>query len=104
MFEYKTEWDYLTKCDEKVLYVQSAKGEIESFRAGRAHEGIRSFPLNCGSESLISLAALPEMLVCESADVLFRSECALGCACYSCVHYYASPVGDAAQGSHCSLC
>lgn len=53
-FECKIEWDCLTKRDERVLHVQSAKGEIESFRAGRAHWGIRSFPRNCGSESLIS--------------------------------------------------
>lgn len=93
MFECKTEWDYLTKWDGKALYVQSAKGEIESFRAGRAHWGISSFPLNRGSESLISLAALPETFVCVSACVLYTLERALGCAWYICVHCYASPVG-----------
>lgn len=64
MLECKIEWDCLTKWDEKVLHVQLAKGEIESFRVGRARQGIRSFPLNCGSESFISLATLPEVIAC----------------------------------------
>lgn len=39
VLECRTEWDCLTKKNEKVSYVQSAKGEIESFRVGKAHWG-----------------------------------------------------------------
>lgn len=39
------------------------KGEIESFRVGKAHWGIVLFPLSCGLESFIGLAVLPEVCV-----------------------------------------
>lgn len=51
VLECRAEWACLTKWDEKVSYVQSAKGEIESFRVGKARRGIALFPLNCGLES-----------------------------------------------------
>ena len=91
-FAIKIEWDYLTKWDEKGLHVQSAKGEIESFRPGRARWGIHSFPLNRGSESLISLAALPEMSVCiclcalcVRSDVRATSASTTTCLRWGCV-------------------
>lgn len=37
VLECRAEWACFTKWDEKVSYVQSAKGEIESFRVGKAH-------------------------------------------------------------------
>lgn len=37
VLECRAEWACLTKRDEKVSYEQSAKGEIKSFRVGKAH-------------------------------------------------------------------
>lgn len=78
MLECRAEWARLTKWDEKVSYVQSAKGEIESFRVGKARWGIALFPLNCGLESFNGLAVLPEvcvsvcMSVCMSMHVVSK--------------------------------
>lgn len=55
----------MTKWDEKVSYMQPAKREIESFRVGKARQGIALFPLSCGLDSFIGLAELPrERCVC----------------------------------------
>lgn len=63
VLECRAEWACLTKWDEKVSYVQSARGEIESFRVGKARQGIARFPLNCGLESFIGSAVLPKVCV-----------------------------------------
>lgn len=109
VLECSAEWACLTKWDEKVSYVQSAKGEIESFRVGKAHRGIALFPLNCGLESFIGLAVLPEMCACVC---VFECVHKYVCVCvnkrfpcvYICVHYYVSLEWDTVQSTHCSLC
>lgn len=72
VLECGAEWARLTKWDEKVSYVQSAKGEIESFRVGKAHLGIALFPLNCGLETFIGLVVLPEVCV---LDCVYKHAC-----------------------------
>lgn len=87
VLECRAEWACLTKWDEKVLHVQLAKREIESFRVGRAHWGIALFPLNSGLESFIGLAVLPKVCVSVSlCTVQYVFECVLEYACYICVH------------------
>ena len=52
------------------------KGKLNHSGLGKAHWGIALFPLNCGLESFIGLAALPEVCVCVCV-----LECVLEYAC-----------------------
>lgn len=64
-------------------YVQSAKGEIESFRVLKAHWGKALFPLNCSSENFLGLAELPEVRLCahQHACMCLYEEAVSMCKC-----------------------
>lgn len=96
----------LTKGDEKVSSVQSADGEIESFRVGKAHLGIAPFPLNCGLERFRDL--LSEVCVCVRLSVcmsihVFVWASRFPCVCI-CARLYVSLEWETVQSTYCSLC